>query len=677
MIGSARAGYLSFGLACVAAVTSAYGQAPAALPAAPSDPHGAAYYAFAMGHLYSEMAVAYGNRAEYANKAIDFYRQAIKLDPGASYIGEELANFYIQTGQWERAQQEADNLLKAHPESAGAHKIQARIYSRQLDPDQGKIDPAMLKSSIAEYKKITELDPKDVESLANLGRLNRLNKDDAGAEAAYRAILAIDPSDTDALVNLAIVYADRGDMAGAIAMLKDAADKDPDVRTVTTLAELYENDKQFSKAADAWKVALPLTNNDIRVRRRYVQTLLQAKRGAEAVSAIESLANDDPKNLDLQLQLMGIYLQQHDFAHAEESLKKAQGISSGTPIKLAEADLLNQEGKGPQAIAVLESVLKDTKKTQYSNEEKDQRIAILEMTGELQRKADRIQDASASFRQIAELNPQVASKVEIEVIATLAQGHDYKAARAAADAAVKKYPNDRLILLEHASLLSEMGEFDAAVAELKAMTDAANDRELQVQIAEIQHKGKRFVDERKTLDRAEVLSSTEQEKEAIAMMRASLYEGEKNYDALEQQIRGILKTSPNNATALNYLGYVFADRNVRLEEAQQMIVKALEIEPGNGPFLDSLGWVHFRLNRLDQAADELRQALDKIGKDPTVHDHLGEVYFKQGKLKEAVQQWEASVAEMKAAPPSEQDPEELSKITRKLDSAKVRVAEKK
>lgn len=122
---------------------------------------------------------------------------------------------------------------------------------------------------------------------------------------------------------------------------------------------------------------------------------------------------------------------------------------------------------------------------------------------------------------------------------------------------------------------------------------------------------------------------------------------------------------------------MFADRNVRLEEAQQMISKALDIDPGNGAYLDSLGWVHFRLNKLDQAAGELQEAIVKAGKDPTVHDHLGEVYFKQGKIKEAIQQWEASVAEMKAAAPSEQDPEELAKVTKKLEGAKVRVSEKK
>jgi len=107
-----------------------------------------------------------------------------------------------------------------------------------------------------------------------------------------------------------------------------------------------------------------------------------------------------------------------------------------------------------------------------------------------------------------------------------------------------------------------------------------------------------------------------------------------------------------------------------------MISKALEIDPGNGAYLDSLGWVHFRLNQLDKAAEELRQAIDKTGKDPTVHDHLAEVYFKQGKFKEAAQEWELSVAEMKTASPSDMDAAELKRISQRLEDARAKVTAK-
>ena len=127
---------------------------------------------------------------------------------------------------------------------------------------------------------------------------------------------------------------------------------------------------------------------------------------------------------------------------------------------------------------------------------------------------------------------------------------------------------------------------------------------------------------------------------------------------------------------MNYLGYMFADRGIRLDEAQQLILKALDLEPDNGAYEDSLGWVYYRQNRLDQAADELRLAVEKVGNDPTVHDHLGDVYFKQGKIREAIQQWEVSVSGWKAAAPGDQDPVELAKVTKKLEGARVRVAEK-
>ena len=111
---------------------------PAQAPAAPQQDRSSAYYDFAMAHLYAELAGAYGNRGEYVNKAIDFYKQAIKADPSASYIAEELTEFYVQTGQLEKALQEANDLLKANPANNNARKILARIYSRQIgDPDQG------------------------------------------------------------------------------------------------------------------------------------------------------------------------------------------------------------------------------------------------------------------------------------------------------------------------------------------------------------------------------------------------------------------------------------------------------------------------------------------------------------------------------------------------------------
>ena len=157
-------------------------------------------------------------------------------------------------------------------------------------------------------------------------------------------------------------------------------------------------------------------------------------------------------------------------------------------------------------------------------------------------------------------------------------------------------------------------------------------------------------------------------------MRGAMYEKMKKYSNAEAEFRKVLEVNAQNAGALNYLGYMLADRNMRLEEAQEMIRKALEIDPDNGAYLDSLGWVNYRLDKLDEAERNLRQSIERINGDPTVYDHLGDVYLKQGKVKDAIAQWQLSLKEWEKTPQSEADPAEVAKVTKKLEGARVRLA---
>jgi tetratricopeptide (TPR) repeat protein len=687
MIGFARAAVFSF-LACAVSVTPAFSQGQTAGGAPAPGDSASAYYNFAMGHLYAELAGSYGNRGEYVNKAIDFYREAMRIDPSAAYIAEELTEFYVQTGQLEKATTEANNLLKANPANIDARKILARIYARQIgDPDQGRIDQDMLKNAIAQYQQITQQDPKDTESLSTLARLYRVSRDDAAAEKAYRQVLALDAEDEDALNGLALVLADHGDMPGAIEMLKKVVEKNPDPRTVVMLAEFYDQSRDFTHGADTWKQVVALTSDrdNSRVRARWAADLYQSGRLDEALEAFRGLAADDPKNVALLLQMAEIQERKNDFTGAAATLAKARALGNTPDVRFAEAQLLQVQGKNPQAISALQSLLTDTQKEQYNDAERGARLQILDRLATAQQDSGKTPEAIQTYRQITDLDPALGPRVELQIVEALKTFKDFKAARQESDSALKKYPSDRSVAIEHALLLGELGQTDPAINELKNLPKPPSDgvdraeieRAVLMSIAQVQDKGKRFDDEKKTLDAADALSKTSEEKQTVQFTRGAMYERSKNFDMAEQTFRAILQDDPNSAGALNYLGYMYADRNIHLEEAQQMISKALEIDPGNGAYLDSLGWVHFRLNHLDQAATELRQALDKTGKDPTVHDHLAEVYFKQGKIREAIQQWEASVSEWKTSSPTDQDPVELAKVTKKLEGAKVRVTEKR
>ena len=666
---------LSLGFLYFTALSPAPLNAQAAAGA--QEDRSSSYYNFAMAHLYGELAGTYGNRGEYVNKALDFYRQALKLDPNAVYVQEELTQFYVQIGQLDKAQTEADAILKAHPDNTNARKTLGRIYSRQVgDADSGRFDRAMLQKAIDQYQKIVQTEPKDLESLQQLARLYRASRDNAAAERIFKQILEINPDDEDGLNGLAVLYADRGDIAGAITMLKQAVEKNPDPRTLVMLAEFYDQIKDFSNAADTWKLVAAATNENVRVRRALAQDLLNAGRLDEALSAFQSLAADDPASVPLQLQLAEILQKKRDYAGAEAAIAKARAIDNNPSVRYAEAELLRIEGKWQQAAAALQALLNDTKQANYSDADKGERMRLLSRLGATMQEAGKTPEAVAAYRQIADLDSTLAPSVEAQVIDAYRAGKDYKTARQVADVAVKRYSGDRGLVFVHASLLGDLGQADPAINELKNLPQSANDREVILSIAQIQDKVKRYDDERKSLDLADTLAKSPEEKHAILFMRGAMFERQKNFDAAEKAFRDVLNADPNNAGAMNYIGYMFADRNVRLDEAQQLISKAVDMEPDNGAYLDSLGWIHFRLNKLDQAEGELRQAVDKVGKDPTVHDHLAEVYFKQGKIREAIQQWEAAVTEWKTAAPSDQDPAELAKVNKKLENARVKVSEK-
>ena len=136
----------------------------------------------------------------------------------------------------------------------------------------------------------------------------------------------------------------------------------------------------------------------------------------------------------------------------------------------------------------------------------------------------------------------------------------------------------------------------------------------------------------------------------------------------------MLAANPQSAATLNYLGYMNADRDVRLEESLSYIKTAVSLEPTNGAYLDSLGWAYFKLGKYDLAEENLTKASLRMGSDPTVQDHLGDLYQKTGRLKLAAAHWERAVEEWNKTIGSELDGGLFAATQKKLDAAKVRLA---
>jgi tetratricopeptide (TPR) repeat protein len=651
-------------------------QLPPVIKQAPSL-KASAYYHFSMGHLYEELAGTYGNRNDYVNKAIENFRLAMKEDPNASFLVEDIAELYRMSGRIREAVEEAQNAINANPNDLNARRVLARIYTQQMgDAQANKVDESMVKRAVEQYKIITEKDPKDIDSLVMLGRLDRVLNDTVDAEAAFKQALAAEPDNEDAITGLAAVYSDRGDAKTASALMEKLTAKNPSPRSFVLLANDYEAMHEFALAVNAYQKALALDPARTELKAALAQDQALAGKLDDALATYQDLASSNPSDAQPYLGMSQIYREKRDFIKAREMNDKALSLDpDNLEIQYNEVGLFEDEGKTPEAIKALKNVLSKTERHTYDPAQKSYRSKMLEQLGLLYRNNEQYPESVETFRQIEVLDPDLTARAEAQVIDTYRIAHEYAKADQTSDAALKKYPNDRTLREVHAQLLSDEEKPDQAIADLKKLLDGKNDREVYLAMADSYQKAKNFQGMSAVLDQADKLSKTTEDKDSVLFLRGAMYEREKKYDPAEKAFRRVLADDPKNASAMNYLGYMLADRGERLTEAQDLINQAVTLDPNNYAFLDSLGWVYYRENKLQDAEQQLRRSVQLMSKDPTIHDHLGDVYFKQGKLREAIAQWESSLNNWQTSAPADVEPEEIAKVQKKLDTAKVRLAQ--
>jgi tetratricopeptide (TPR) repeat protein len=222
---------------------------------------------------------------------------------------------------------------------------------------------------------------------------------------------------------------------------------------------------------------------------------------------------------------------------------------------------------------------------------------------------------------------------------------------------------------------ADLGDADKALKDVRAMLKGgADDRDVYIRLAEMNTRLRRFSDAEQALDKAEQLSGKPDDKKDVWFLRGSTFEREKHYAEAEEQFKKVLASDPQHAPALNYVGYMLADQNMKLEEALGYIKRAVDLDPANGAYLDSLGWAYFRLGKYELAEENLLKASQKINTDPTVHDHLGDLYQKTGRLKLAATNWERALTEWNRTIAVEVDPADVARVQKKLDSAKMKLA---
>jgi tetratricopeptide (TPR) repeat protein len=478
------------------------------------------------------------------------------------------------------------------------------------------------------------------------------------------------------MTELAMVYSGIGDNQRAIQLLKQVADRNPNRRTLTTLAGAYEDLRDFASAVQVLRRALELEPDNLDIKRGLAQDLLYAGKPDNAIQTYNEIVTDDPKDSQSLLHISQIYRQKHDYAKAREALDRAlEADPEDLDVRYNQVTLLDEEGNHAEALSAMKKLVDSTEKKSYNSGERASRASLLEKLAVLYRSNEQYAQAVDVFRQMADLESDLGARAAGQIIDTLREARDFTRASEEADAAAKKYPNDRFVTYQRALLLGDLGRGKEAVAEAKKLFTGEKDRDSWLTLAQICERSKDYESMGRALDAVEKLSTSDDDKSAVYFMRGAMYERTKNYDAAEAEFRKALAIDGDNAGVLNYLGYMLADRNVRLEEALKLISRAVELEPSSGAYLDSLGWVYYRMGKLDQAETYLRQALVQVPHDATVRDHLGDVLAGRGKLKDAIAEWQISLKEYDLSAPVERDASEIAKIGKKLEGAKVRLAQ--
>jgi tetratricopeptide (TPR) repeat protein len=677
------------GSSAPAAKPATAGTSPQAEPPAPN--RGQAYYHYSLAHMYEELGMAY-SRQDYFTKAVEHLRLAMKYDPNSAFVNVELAELYAQTNRIAEAVSEAEDILKRFPDNLDARRLLGRIYVRSLGENGPGVrrssQTEMLKKAVDQFEKITKQDPKDVDSLLTLARLYRLNNDSVKAEAAFQQAVAVEPDNDEALVSLAQFYGEIGRTQEAAKLLEKASSHNQNPRLLAMLGETYEKNHEYDKAVEIFRRALEQDKDDPDLMRSLATDLLATEQYDEALKIFQDVIKLDPQDANAYLHIGQIYRQKRQFDRAVDNFRKAQALSPDNPEVTYDLAVVEEmRGAPEEAIRLLKKLLDDTSKPEgmtYTAPEKANRAVFEERLAFLYSEQQKYTESEAAFRQVMVMDPDSAPHAEISLIEMLRRARDYQKARQEADAAVKKYPEDRSLRMTRAGLLADLGSVDPSVKELKEMLQAKSSgdadkdsddrREVYLNLTQIYEHAKRFDEAVDSIQQAEKLAKNKDQKEMVYYFGGEVYEHAKKLDEAEKMFRKALELNPDSAMTLNYLGYMLADNGLRLEEAVKLIGHALELEPQRGEYMDSLGWAYFKQGRYDLAEQYLLKAAQRQAKDATIKDHLADLYFKTNRTRDAMQKWQEALAEWKNTLPGDTDPLDVTKVQKKLDEARVRLA---
>jgi len=645
----------------------------------PSDQslQGDAFLYFTQGHL-KELDYELTSNSESATEAIDLYNKALAIDPDSATIHERLAEIDAKSQHIRDAVTQAQTALKLDPDNVDAHRLLARIYVRSLgDLDAGDVQQENLAKAVEQFQAILKIDPRDTYSSLWLARLYRFENKHEEAEQVLRNVVKQEPDNEPALEQLSQLLIDEGRAQEAEDLLTQAAADSASPELYDLLGDAYTQSKDYAKAEAAYRKAVDTDPDDPGHRHGLAQALTSENKFAEALDEFKKLSQLEPGSWENQLRESQLQRHLGQFDEAESSLARARQLAPGNlEILYNEALLDEDEGRFDDAVKVLTDAIAGMKNEQGAS---PNALGILyEQLGMAYRDQGNYQGALDAFQEMAKANPDSRKRAQMLTIDTYRENHQLDRAVTEAKKALDEDPKSQDAVVTLALLYGEQGDSAQGTHLLQGLLKGTNaDSEIYLDIAQVQLRGKKYADAEQSAEKADQLAGQDSlQKQTAWFMIGSIYERQKKYEQAEQEFRKVLDVNPNNAPVLNYLGYMLADRGIRMDEATSLIQRALKEEPTNGAYLDSLGWAYYKQNKLTEAEEYCRKAVDRDSHDPEILSHLAAVYVKLGQNERAADLFERSLAAWQKASPADYEADKANEVEAQLKNLKRRLAQK-
>ncbi|HKI85654.1 MAG TPA: tetratricopeptide repeat protein [Thermoanaerobaculia bacterium] len=568
--------------------------------------------------------------------ALKAFAELVKQVPDDPYVRIEYARVLLQAGNLKQAVSQASAATKLAPSNADA--LSLRAHALLVSASQGS---GSWESAHRAYTDLLAVDPDNLQGLFSLAQidLGQGRFDEAARELKHA--VSLQPGNQRLQEMLVDACSRMTDSGAAQSILQELLVTDPGLMPARlALADLLSSAGSHEQALAVLSAAKGKDRDDPELLGRLAVEQFQLGQLNEALSTVDEALKAEPENSgDRFLKAMVL----SSLGREEEAESLLRALASEGPmnadVSINLARVLEREGKAEQAVQVLRELEEKALRAGQKSAARRARVSLAllySQRGEWQSAADALASDFASASAAKGAAPPAIGELLLYSESLFRSGHSQEALSLLAS---RQPPDDRVIAAR-AEMLLKLGRRDEGLKALQPLIDS-EDSSRQVVAAQSLVDAKDYEEAVKLARR--ILVKSPSNASALFVLGASL-ERRGDRSQAESTFQDLLKLKPDFAPALNYLGYMWAERGQNLERALTLTQRAVALDPTNGAYVDSLGWANFKLGNYDAAKKYLERAVALTADDATVLEHLGDLYLRLGDRERARELYERSAA---------------------------------